>query len=201
MVNFISIRKQLGDVKILGRKGYQIDNLIEKNLIKGVKNGKELKINVLESLGKEVPKHFQKAYDRSLIKLLEKEKIKIVGYEPSVDFRRTKQAFKSDPLVFDSSKRLTRPDILKQLNNLTKNNKAYQNIRSLFKDKMEDLKTFYFYRWNILESGTFSEDSDQLEYMFSNFRFFEDLKELIDTVKNLRVFEICVLINNYFIFL
>ncbi|EKF86840.1 hypothetical protein [Methanobacterium formicicum] len=167
------------DVKILGRTGYQIDNLIEKELIKGVKSGKELKNKVLDSLGKEVPKHFQKAYDRSLIKLLEKEKIMIVSYDPSMDSRRTKQAFKSDPLVFDSSKRLTRPDILELLKNLTKSNRAYQNIRSLFKNKLEDLKTFYFYRWSILENGTFSETPDQLEDMFSNFRFFEYIQDMI----------------------
>jgi hypothetical protein len=36
------------------------------------------------------------------------KKIKITGYDPSQDIRKTKQAFKSDTFIFDSSSRLTR---------------------------------------------------------------------------------------------
>lgn len=162
-----------------GRTGYQIGELIKKELNEGVKTGKELRRLIIEKLGSDSPKHFDKAYDGALIKLLEGEDIKIVGYDPSMDFRKTKQAFKSGPLVFDSSNRLTRPDIQNLLKEFTTSNKAYQQIRSLFKVKLEELKTIYSSRWAFLEKGTFYENPDGIEYQFSEFNFYSDIIDMI----------------------
>lgn len=163
-----------------GRTGYQMGEIIQKELNEGVKTGKELRRLVIEKLGSDSPKHFDKAYDGALIKLLEGEDIKIVGYDPSKDFRKTKQAFKSDPLVFDSSNRLTRPDIQNLLKEFTTSNKAYQQIRTLFKVKLEELKTFYSSRWAFLEKGTFCENPDGIEYQFSEFNFYYEIIDMIE---------------------
>ena len=165
---------------MMGRKGYQMGDWIEKELENGVKTGKELYKLVIKDLGTNIPKHPQKAYDRILIKFLEEKKIKIVGYDPSMDSRKSKQAFKSDPLVFDSSNRLTRPDIQNLLKEFTVNNKAYQQVRSLFKVKLRELKTFYYSRWVFLEEGTFYENPDGIESQFSEFDFYYKITDMID---------------------
>ena len=122
----------------MGRTGYLVPEIIEKNLRNGEKTGKELKKLVYNELGLHIPKHFQKTFDQSLINLLEGEKIKIVGYDKSCDNRKVKQAFKSDTIIFDSSKRLTRPDINDTLNKMNTDNDAYQKIRFLFKSRLKD---------------------------------------------------------------
>ena len=120
----------------IGRKGYLIPEIIEKKLVNGEKSGKELKSLVYNELGYDSPKHFQKSFDHALIKILEEEKIKIVGYDKSCDARKVKQAFKSDTIIFDSSKRLTRPDINDTLNKMNIDNDSYQKI-NLFKYKLK----------------------------------------------------------------
>jgi hypothetical protein len=154
-------------------------DLIEKELKNGVNTGKKLKTIVINKLNSKIPKNFQKAYDYALIKLLEDEKIKIVGYDPSLDHRKTKQAFKSDPIIFDSSSRLTRPDIQKLLEEMYSNNESYQRVRELFKGKLGDLELFYSKRWSILEYGTFSVTTDEIIDIASYFGFYEAVEDMI----------------------
>lgn len=134
---------------------------------------------VTKELNTNTPKYPKKAFDRSLIKLLENEKIKIIGYDPSKDGRTVKQAFKSETLIFDSSERLTRPKIQNLLNKMEDNDEAYQRIRERFKDKMSYLNVFYSNRWSFLNKGTFSVAPTDFEYLFADFGFYDDIIDMI----------------------
>lgn len=142
------------------------------------------------------PMHPKKAFDRSLIMLLENEKIKIVGYDPSKDKRKVKQAFKSEPLIFDSSERLTRPEIQNLLNVMEDDDEAYQRIRERFKCRIKNLHTFYSSRWSFLNEGTFAVPPDHFEYIFSDFGFYE---EIIDMISDLSEKEKEAYIEYYFV--
>ncbi|WP_048190510.1 hypothetical protein [Methanobacterium sp. SMA-27] len=176
------IEKNREGVKIKGAKGYEIGNIIKKNLKNNVKSGKELYESVIKELGINVPIHLRKSYDRNLIMLLEKEKIKIIGYDPSKDKRKVKQAFNSDPLIFDSSERLTRPEIQKLLNVMESDDEAYQRIRERFKDRMKNLNTFYTNRWSFLNEWTFVVQPDDFEFIFSDFGFYDDINDMISNL-------------------
>ena len=150
----------------MGRKGYQIDEKIKLILINGPKSGKELKNLVKEELGQKLPSKFEKTFDEALIKLLEQEKVKIISYNSSSDDRKVKQAFKSDPLVFDSLKRLTRPDIKNKLDKMEKDNSSYQDIRGLFKKRFEEMIEWNSRNWQNLKNCIFSWPADQtLEFI------------------------------------
>lgn len=82
----------------MGRKGYEYDKYILEalNQAKTRMSGKELLTYVRKHAAGE-PKYPKKTLDEALIKLLENEDIKIVGYKPEDDVREKKQAFKSAP--------------------------------------------------------------------------------------------------------
>jgi len=167
---------------MMGRKGYLVPEIIKKILIDGEKSGKELMKLVYNELGFDIPKNFQKTYDQALIKLLEEESIKIVGYDPSCDNRKVKQAFKSDTLIFDSSKRLTRPDINDRLKKMNIDNDAYQKIRFLFKSRLKDFNNIEKSRWEYLNSWVFSISSQEIKEILS---IYYDLDNILIKIKDL----------------
>ena len=166
----------------MGRKGYLIPEIIEINLITGEKTGKDLKKLVNNELGFDIPMHFQKSFDHGLIKLLEEEKIKIIGYDKSCDDRKVKQAFKSDTIIFDSSKRFTRPDINDTLNKMNIDNDAYQKIRFLFKSRLNDYNEIEKKRWDHLNSYVFCLSPLEIKNILSRFY---NIKEIYNKIENL----------------
>ena len=166
----------------MGRKGYMIPEMVKKLLCKGQKSGKELKELVSIELDHNVPKDFKKTFTQALIKLLDDDKIKIIGYDSSFDKRKVKQAFILDPVIFDSSKRLTRPDINDLLIKMNTDNEAYQKIRFLFISKLKDFDDIEKSRWDYLKSWVFSISPEQIKNILSrNY----DLKEINNKIKNI----------------
>jgi hypothetical protein len=140
----------------MGRKGYEYDKYILEalNLAKTRMSGKELLNYVLIHATGE-PRYPKKTFDEALIKLLENEDIKVVGYKPEDDVRDKKQAFKSAPVLFDSSKRLTRPEIQKSVLNMYENEEDYQKIKFLFQKRRKDLIKYYDKLWeNLIDKTT-----------------------------------------------
>lgn len=151
----------------MGAKGYEIDRIIIKILKNGQKSGKELQSSVKKELSLKFPLNFKKTFDQALIKLVECEDVKIVGYDPSADDRKAKQSFKSDPIVFDLSERLTRPKIQNQLNEMYKNDEAYQAIKKLFKKRLIELSAFEKDRWDRLKHSASYLTSDGIKNILS----------------------------------
>lgn len=145
----------VGRSENMGAKGFGMCEIIKSALEREQepKTGQELKDIVKNELNSKhnYPKEFMKGFNGALLKLLEASDIKLVGYSPSVDKRTTKQAFKSEPLIFDLSKRSTRPDIQEKLNNIYKDNEAYQYIREKFKKRASELRSFEKDRWDRLK--------------------------------------------------
>lgn len=166
----------------MGRNGYMIPEIIKKLLLKGQKSGKELKELVSVELGDNIPKDFKKTFNQALIKLLGEEEIKIVGYDSSFDKRKVKQAFISDPIIFDSSNRLTRPDINDLLIKMNTDNEAYQKIRFKFKSKLKDFNNFEKSRWDFLKSWVFSISPKEIKDILSHNH---DLAAIEEKIKNL----------------
>ncbi|CEL23993.1 hypothetical protein [Methanobacterium formicicum] len=163
----------------MGRKGFQIPDLILKELSTSQKSGKLLKDKVKEELYLNPPSNFTKAFNRALIKLIESEEIKIVDYDSSKDKRKNKQAFNPDPIVFDSSKRLTRPNINELLKNMETNNDAYYKIKRLFKHKQTELEELYKKRWKFLENRTFNVTTEDIEDKLYDLEYYHDILELL----------------------
>lgn len=178
----------------MGRKGYNLRRLIKKELKHAPKSGKELKNVIMEELGDNYPEHVDKTFNEALIKLLENEDIKIVDYNPLEDNRKpkSKQNFKSDPLVFDSTERLTRPKIQDQLMKMDTNDDAYQKIRFLFKTRLKDFNDIEKNKWNNLNSWVFSMSSKEIKDILAKYY---DINKIYNQINKLNKEELLSLIS------
>lgn len=163
----------------MGRKGYEIDERIKKILKKGTKTGKDLQNDIKKELNTNLPKQFEKTFNQALIKLVEAGDVKIVGYDSSKDNRKFKQSFSSDPLIFDSSKRLTRPQIQKLLNELYTNDEAYQSIKKLFKERVIELGDFEKDRWDRLKEWAIYFTLEEINEALSEVCDLNTMKDVI----------------------
>lgn len=166
----------------MGRKGYEIPKMIENELMNGPKSGNELKKIIIEKLEDKYPRYPNKTFDEGLIKLLEEEKIKIVGYDSKKDYRKSKQNFKSDPLILDSSKRITRPKIKKLLLQMNEDDESYQKIREHFKARLKDFDNIQIERWDYLKTWIFYATPKQIKNFLKTAY---DVDEIENKLKNL----------------
>lgn len=155
----------------MGRKGFEYDKYIKiaLNEAKTPLSGGELK----EYVGKHAPGkplHPQKTFDEALIKMLERGDIKIVGYRPSEDTRNAKQSFKSAPFLFDSSKRLTRPEIQKSVLNMYESEEEYEKVKNIFNKRVKELLNIHQRLWEELKNRTIFMRMDQaLEFISAHY--------------------------------
>lgn len=123
-------------------------------------------------------KNYNKAFLRDFNKLLDIQEIKIIGYDFDEE-RKPKQSFNFEPILIKHFKRKTRPDINDLLNKMDGNNESYQEIRRLFKKKLEDLEKFYSSRWSSLKGGTFAVTPNEIRDIASYFGFYQSIEDMI----------------------
>ncbi len=110
---------------IMGGKHKKYDLSIEKNLLDGFMLGSDLYNVVLKEKNAKTGEEFNKAFNYALNKLLEEEKIQIIGYRKRD--RKPEQSFKFNPFFFELVGK-DEGEILILLNQLIGNNIKDMNL-------------------------------------------------------------------------
>ncbi|MBI5680514.1 MAG: hypothetical protein HZC47_06465 [Methanobacterium sp.] len=133
----------------------ELDEPILKVLEKGALTGKELKkeaINKLPNIKR--PEDKKKTFDESIMRLMDKDKVHIIGYEPKPKGTR-RQNLKSDYLIFSLMK--TDPlEILHIFNKMSSDNLenakiAKNELKKLFSGRIQNIESKKLEKWNITE--------------------------------------------------